>query len=300
MIPTYNQAEFIQDAIRSALSQDYSKKEIIVCDDCSTDGTYDLLQNKFPEQVKIYRNKVNKGRVKNYNHILNNLSSGDFVINVDGDDMLLDPQLISKSINLILQHEKVVLCQSKKYRLKEPVKIQSFNDDSFSFHTGKDYVYNQYATFRFNHLTSVYDARIARKIDFYRNDIIASDAESLLRLATHGNVILREEKAAFWRNHGGNESSVKDWKKQFYDAHGLVKSVSEFLNEKFPKEKSENTRWKHKILVQSTFPLLGRNLMRFRIDNFLKLIGSALKVDPLLFIRPYAFKYIVFKAGLSK
>jgi len=300
MIPTYNQVDFISDAILSALSQDYPNKEIIVCDDCSTDGTYDHVKKEFPDKVKIFKNAENLGRVNNYQHILNNLSTGEYAINVDGDDMLLDPQLISKSINLILEHENVMFCQSLKYRLKTPIKVEKFDNDTFKFHEGFDYVYNHYATYWFNHLTSVYNATIARKIDFYRKDVIASDAESLLRLATFGNVILRKERAAFWRDHGDNESSTKDWRKQFFDAKGFVLSVHEFLDANFPEKRKKNKKWKHKVLVQSTFPLLGRNLMRLQLGNFLKIFGSALKTDPFLFIKPYVLKYVLIKAKILK
>jgi cellulose synthase/poly-beta-1,6-N-acetylglucosamine synthase-like glycosyltransferase len=39
MIPTFNQADFVGEAIESAARQDYPNLEVVICDDASTDGT---------------------------------------------------------------------------------------------------------------------------------------------------------------------------------------------------------------------------------------------------------------------
>ena len=44
MIPTYNQEGYIAQAIESAMGQDYSNLEIVVCDDCFTDHTYEVAK----------------------------------------------------------------------------------------------------------------------------------------------------------------------------------------------------------------------------------------------------------------
>ena len=44
LLLTYNQENYIQDAINGALAQTYSPLEIIISDDCSTDGTYKKIE----------------------------------------------------------------------------------------------------------------------------------------------------------------------------------------------------------------------------------------------------------------
>ena len=46
----YNQARFIRQAVESALAQTFSPMEILLSDDCSTDGTFEIIQ----EVVKGY------------------------------------------------------------------------------------------------------------------------------------------------------------------------------------------------------------------------------------------------------
>ncbi|MDZ7817324.1 MAG: glycosyltransferase family A protein [Aliarcobacter sp.] len=66
MIPTYNQKEYICEAINTALSQTYENIEVIVCDDNSTDNTYELIKSIKNKKLKIFKNCSNLGRIKNY------------------------------------------------------------------------------------------------------------------------------------------------------------------------------------------------------------------------------------------
>ena len=59
IIPTYNGGQYLQETLRSVVSQDHMPAEIIVVDDCSTDNTLDIL-SEF-KQIKLYRNKKNNG-----------------------------------------------------------------------------------------------------------------------------------------------------------------------------------------------------------------------------------------------
>ena len=86
MIPTYNQAGFIRDAIDSALAQNYPELEVIVCDDASSDETYQVVASIQDRRLKYIRNPINLGRTNNYKNLLHNHAIGDFVVNLDGDD----------------------------------------------------------------------------------------------------------------------------------------------------------------------------------------------------------------------
>jgi glycosyltransferase involved in cell wall biosynthesis len=53
VIPTYNYAKYLPQALDSALAQTYENKEIIVVDDCSIDDTQELMKTKYPDYIII-------------------------------------------------------------------------------------------------------------------------------------------------------------------------------------------------------------------------------------------------------
>ena len=61
---TYNGAAHIQQQLESFLSQTYPPDEVVVCDDCSTDETIEILESfreSAPFTVAIHRNEKNLG-----------------------------------------------------------------------------------------------------------------------------------------------------------------------------------------------------------------------------------------------
>jgi glycosyltransferase involved in cell wall biosynthesis len=89
-IPTYNQADYLELAIQSAANQTHKPFEIIVSNDCSTDGTYEVLRKLSLEipNLKVKHQPENLGIAKNVDACLR-MADGDFVIRLDSDDQLL-------------------------------------------------------------------------------------------------------------------------------------------------------------------------------------------------------------------
>lgn len=87
VVACYNQEGFVRQAVESALGQEYPSKEIIVVDDCSSDGTADVL-NTFGESIILARLPINRGAVAARNHGAS-LASGEYLVFLDGDDVLM-------------------------------------------------------------------------------------------------------------------------------------------------------------------------------------------------------------------
>ena len=88
-IPVYNGSLFIEETINSVLCQDYRNLEIVVQDNASTDGTWDLLQLiAFKHsQLSIARNETNVGMAPNWNLCINR-AKGDYLMLLSADDLL--------------------------------------------------------------------------------------------------------------------------------------------------------------------------------------------------------------------
>lgn len=95
IIPAYNQAEYLEDAIESAYNQTHPSHEIIVVNDGSTDNTREIAERymfkEFPlldSPVKVI-NQVNKGLSSARNTGIMN-ATGDYCLFLDADDMLME------------------------------------------------------------------------------------------------------------------------------------------------------------------------------------------------------------------
>jgi cellulose synthase/poly-beta-1,6-N-acetylglucosamine synthase-like glycosyltransferase len=89
----YNQERFIREAVAGAFAQTWSPLEIILSDDCSADGTFELMQEMAdrydgPHTVRLNRNPRNLGIGGHLNQVLG-LVRGDFVVLAAGDDISL-------------------------------------------------------------------------------------------------------------------------------------------------------------------------------------------------------------------
>lgn len=108
VVLSYNQQNFIADCIDSVLSQQYDGElEIIFCDDCSTDETFEIIQKKVastpcPHHVITHKCPQN-GKVAVCMNTAVALSSGDWIMRVDGDD-ILHPDRVRLSAAAILKH----------------------------------------------------------------------------------------------------------------------------------------------------------------------------------------------------
>lgn len=94
VIPSYNQQEFLPDAVESVLEQTRHTNELIIVDDGSTDNSLKLAQAylntdiKLTGQFKII-SQVNKGLASARNTGIMN-ATGDYILFLDADDILLE------------------------------------------------------------------------------------------------------------------------------------------------------------------------------------------------------------------
>lgn len=215
LIPTYNQPQYVLQAVNSALSQDYNNLEIIVNDDSTNDETQKILidfqsENRF----SYYKTETNIGRVANYKKLLYEYASGDWVVMLDGDDYYIDSSYISNAIDLINKNEKIILVGAGIVIKNEK------EDTSYSYNLGTQTVvfdgkevFTKYKKIP-NHQTDIYNRKVAMALDFYRHPSMGADSESLYRLCLRGSVGYIAKDVAVWRVHEDNTTYKRNLKSQ--------------------------------------------------------------------------------------
>ena len=102
VIVSFNQVDFISDCIDSVLCQDYKNIQIIVADDCSTDGTIEIIKeyaNKYPQKIIPLLSDRNRGLTQNIDSATNHCD-GKYISHLGGDDLMLKDK-ISKQVEFM-------------------------------------------------------------------------------------------------------------------------------------------------------------------------------------------------------
>lgn len=94
LMPVYNVAPYVEEAVNSILNQTYLNFELIIVDDCSTDLTYEIVEKLAAEdsRIKLYKNQKNLKICKTLNRAWK-VAKGSYIARMDGDDISLPNRL---------------------------------------------------------------------------------------------------------------------------------------------------------------------------------------------------------------
>ena len=99
IMPSYNTALFIKETIQSVLNQTYTKWELIIVDDCSTDNTDDVLGTIKDSRIRYFKNDKNSGAAVSRNKALRE-ARGQWIAYLDSDDLWM-PEKLEKQIRFM-------------------------------------------------------------------------------------------------------------------------------------------------------------------------------------------------------
>jgi glycosyltransferase involved in cell wall biosynthesis len=138
-IPTYNQGQYLKDAVLSAYRQSIKPFEIVVFNDCSTDDTAKVLEELSKEiaSLKVVHQNENKGIATNKEACLK-ACSADYIILLDSDDKL-EPNYAETLIELMEKYPEAGYAHgnvqqidenSKKTRLRQLYRKRAYHDSN--------------------------------------------------------------------------------------------------------------------------------------------------------------------------
>lgn len=106
IMSVYNCENTIREAIDSLLAQTYTKWETIICNDASTDGTQDVLdeyKKRYPDRFILLKNDENRRLSYSLNRCLSE-SHGEFIARMDGDD-ISHRERLEKQVSFLVEHD---------------------------------------------------------------------------------------------------------------------------------------------------------------------------------------------------
>ena len=144
----YNCEKTINKAIQSILDQTYTNWVMIICDDGSTDRTYEIIkdyESRYPDKFVVIQNEGNKKLPYSLNHCLAHVKT-DLVARMDGDDWST-PDRFEKQVKFLKEHPEydlvgtgVTVWDGEKkiaaiIKTAEPTKETMLKDNAFSHAT---------------------------------------------------------------------------------------------------------------------------------------------------------------------
>lgn len=120
IMATYNCEKTVKAAIDSIISQTMTNWEFVICDDCSTDATYQILlsyKDAYPDRFKILRNDKNSKLPYSLNKCLEN-SRGKYIARMDADDVSM-PTRLEKQLKYLNDYPEYAVCGTSMIRFDE-------------------------------------------------------------------------------------------------------------------------------------------------------------------------------------
>ncbi|MBQ9530754.1 MAG: glycosyltransferase family 2 protein [Eubacterium sp.] len=120
IMAVFNCEKTLKESIDSILAQSYDNWEFIICDDCSTDLTFAIIneyKEEYPDKFIIIQNETNSKLAYSLNHCLK-YATGKYVARMDGDD-LSTPDRLEKQVEFLRNHPDVDLVGCSMQRFSE-------------------------------------------------------------------------------------------------------------------------------------------------------------------------------------
>lgn len=284
LIPTFNRVDYLPRAVESALKQDYEDIEIIVSDNASTDGTYEIV-NKYLDDVRFeyFRNQENLGMVSNWRKALYEYAKGDFFMILSDDDYFVDYEYISKAVKLIKTDPEIVMVYANGYLCYEnSKKMAKFILPFKTVENGKKIFLsrNKVLPQDFCLCNILFKRNLALKLNAFSNDYnISCDSELFLKMCLYGKIGIIKDFVSVYLLH--SENLIKALKRDLK----LIINNYDHLSEPFKLAKKsaifssdEIQEWENRVLLPYMRYIIFQ-VMIYQEENYEKLIEALKEKD---------------------
>ena len=261
-IPTYNRGLYISQAIESALAQDYPNLEVIVSDNASNDNTLELVQKyRLDERFIFYRKQSNVGSQKNWEKLLYEYATGEWILFLGSDDYIIDKSFISKAIDLTTKSSNCVFCFSNIRLAYEADKrfVDRAIMDLPGLTQGTWYFWEYKKSSMIHIVGMLFNRNKAIEVEAFKLDAIGGEIELISKLLLLGDVGFINTIAVAYRIHDNGDSYTASFDR-LYRHYQCYKNVFEFGVNLHPDLHSKLVKWK-KERIQGFFKTAFYNFL---------------------------------------
>lgn len=231
MIITYNHAPYIAQAIESVLAQETEYSfEINIIEDCSTDGTQDIIRHykqQYPDKINAYLNPVNIGTnsppLQKVFYEGFKYFRGEYIAILEGDDYWGSTNKLQKQVKFLEENPTYAATAHNTIKIyedrsKEPHRFLYW-EGTKSIHTIHDFV----AMTSFFHTSSVIYRNVLNGIAPKQfSSKWSCDIFNTMAHVQHGDLYYFDEDMSFYRAHkGSNFSNMSAVQGRLFNIHGL-------------------------------------------------------------------------------
>jgi glycosyltransferase involved in cell wall biosynthesis len=181
LLPTYNAAQYIEQAVCSVLKQSFLSYELIILDDGSIDTTKKIVQPYAKDTRLKYIRRKHAGLIANLNYGLR-IAQGKYIARIDADDVWLDKHKLKKQMAFLTKNQDYVLVGTQAYGLNENGNIVK----KFHYPVTDQAIRNKFLLKNpFIHSAVLFKRTLAK---YDQSDLYVEDYGLWLRLAQQGKV----------------------------------------------------------------------------------------------------------------
>jgi glycosyltransferase involved in cell wall biosynthesis len=226
-IPTYNRADgYLKIALQCALSQTYSNIEVIVSDNCSSDGTQELVRSIHDPRLVYHRHEKNIGPANNFNFCLKQ-AKGHYFLLLSDDDMI-DEDFVETCMTRAGFGTEYAIMRTGVRVIDEHGRVVRESPNRV-----KDLPFDQFLLGWFNNHTSWYLCNTLFHTEKLREigglqskHNLLQDGVAIVKLSSKAKRLDVEEVKASFRKHSGEITfavKVRDWAEDFKDLLEVIR-----------------------------------------------------------------------------
>jgi len=272
LMSSYNSEKYLREAIDSILGQTFKDFEFLIINDCSTDGSADIIRSYTDPRIRLIQNEKNIGLTRSLNKGLK-LANAQYIARMDADDISL-PSRFERQTEFLQSHPEHVAVGCWILKVDpdgDPIQIEHQADS----HENIEKVFLRGRS-GLPHPAAMFRREAARAVgDYSREYECAQDVDLFLRLGERGRLGNVQEVLLKYRQHLDSVCLTKHTiqKKWAYEAvkNAYVRrdmDLSELVTF-FPKRRTEVQMYRYwsYLAIKGGFFYTARKHARFAVSK---------------------------------